>query len=220
MGVAIAQAQDDLQLCNYIEVNGTARDTIIANRIEITVQLSEEPNKGRTPIAKQQEKFERALTNSGIDIKKQVVMLGQSQRSAKRDDVYQYKNYSVTAYSIEQMNTLFDELNHAKIPGAHVSKYYNDKVEQIRLKLKAKAVLNSKVNAQALVEGLGQSVGKAVRINDYSSSSPVVYERPTMMRSSVANDSMPMKENTSEMENLKLKPIVLSQSVTVRFELL
>lgn len=199
---------------SYVEVNGTATDTIEANKIEILITLTEEPSKGKVSLDEQQSNLQKAFTEAGVDIKKQVNMVNQSQATAKRTNVYQYKSFLLTVESVEALNSAFTALDNYKIPEVRISRYYNDKADQVIMELKAQAVLDAQRSAQNLAQALGQSVGKAIRITDFSNGARLMYDSPIMLRSATNNSD---GGTGSELMGVELKPIVLNQSVTVRF---
>lgn len=211
-------AQNLLQEQNYVEVKGSATDTIEANKIEISITLTEEPSKGKLTIDEQQRRLEMALKEVGIDIKEQVVLVSQSLSAAKRTNVYQWKNYLLTVDNVALMNEVFALLDSYKIPSVRVKRYYNDSMDSVIMSLKAKAVRDAKRSAQNLAEAIDQSIGKAISIIDYSSAPRQYYDAPMLTRT-MANGG-DSAEVESELSQVELKPIILTQTVTVKFALL
>lgn len=214
----VASAQQKSDTKPFIEVRGSAMTSIDPNKIEVTISLSESQSKGKITLTQQESALAKALKAADVDIKKQLVVSSQSSSAQKRRGAYQYKNYLLTLYNAEQLATVFDAFDEFGVLSAKVKRTYNDSVACVRQRLRIEAMNNALATAKTLSAAVGQSVGSAIEITDYStdytpSSDGPVYSR--MSRAS-SNDSSPREE----LGEVSLKPIEISQMLTVRFELL
>lgn len=203
----------------YVEVRGNASTTVAPNKIEVVVKLNEEQSKGRVKLATLERQFATALRACGISAKDDVSVISQSSVGNKAKSSYLFKNYLVTLATAEELATFFDELKKNEINSAFVQRVVNTEVDEIRSELRIEAMKNARAKAEELSAALGQGIGVAIQITDYSSGGDAVAYTGggIMMRSNAYMDSAESAELSSEVD---FKPIEVEQSVSVRFELL
>ncbi len=213
---SIASYAQEANCTPYIEVRGEASAMLKPNKIEVQISLSEEPSKGKVSLASQESTLAKALKAAGVDIKKQLTVTGQSSDVAKRNDTYQYKTFSLMLTSPEEVQAVFDQLSAHSIADARITKLSNDDTEMTRNKLRVEAMQEAQKIAATLSAGVGQSIGAAIQIIDYSGGGDAT---------TYADGMMLMRSNAKAMtggipDDLGVKQIELNQSVTVRFLLL
>lgn len=207
VALSIAQPQA------YIEVTGTATTKLTPNKIEVAINLNEADSKGKTSLASLEQSLAKALNDAGVDTEKQLVVTDQSSSSAKRKSIYQYKSYRLTLTNASEVATVFSLLDANGIANANVIKTDHTDIKSIEQKTKAEAMQNAKSTAEALTAAIGQKIGKAIYIQDYSVSNYPVY-RTQMMSKSVMADSA-----TGGLGDVEFQDIEVNQRVTVRFVL-
>lgn len=212
----VASAKQKSEPKPFIEVRGSALTSIAPNKIEVTISLSESQSKGKITLSEQESSLAKALKAADVDIKKQLVVSSQSSSAQKRRGAYQYKNYLLTLYNAEQLATTFDAFNEFGVLSAKVKRTYNDSIDSVRQRLRIEAMNNALSTAKTLSGAVGQSVGSAIEITDYSTDYSPSSDGPVYSRMASSNDS----SQSEELAEVSLKPIEISQTLTVRFELL
>ncbi len=213
-----SQAQQiNIQNEPYIEVRGSANATVEPNKIDVAISLSEAPSKGKITLKHQEDALAKALKAADIDVKKQLKVVSQSSVGEKRKTIYQFKNYLLTLSSAEQLADVFSAFDEFGVANASVQKTYNDSMEMIRQNLRIEAMKNAQQTATTLTEAVGQTIGSAIQINDYSSDAPVANYTLARTQSKLLGDS---QEAVELPQDLSLKPIQITQTITVRFQLL
>jgi Protein of unknown function (DUF541). len=155
----------------YIEVNGLGDTLVTPNEIFVDVIVSENDTKDRKPIQELEETLIRYLKGIGINTDKDLVTKSFNSKfswvnfstKATRTKTYQVK---VTSGAL--LNKLFNALEQAKIANAMVSKIGHTDMVNIQMACRAKAVKNAKANASVLAAPLGQTVGQAIYVGNYS----------------------------------------------------
>lgn len=198
-----------------IEVRGVAERTIEPNRIEVNIQLSEAPSKGKINIETLESQLANALKQAGIDPKTQLVVVGASSSAQKRTGSYQYKNYRVTTHSATQFSGLFDALASTEIVDAAVGRMYHSDQGKIQQELQIEAMKNSQEVATNLVSAIGQGIGPAISIQYWNNSpSPSNFDGALRMAKSSGEVSM-----SGLPEIVKMRQIELRVDVTVHYQL-
>lgn len=199
----------------FISVNGTAKTTLEPNKVEILIQLSELPSKGKVTLADQQKQLATALSDAGVDMKKQLVVVSQSTAGDKRKISYQFINYLLTVSTAQQVGDLFAAFDQNGVQNAAIVRVTNDSQDEVRTKMRIQAMQNAQKLAQTLAGAIGQTIGAAIEINDYSRSNTddqMLYAE-TRMSIKTANMSPELPSD------LQLKPIEIEQTVSVKFVL-
>lgn len=217
LSVATASAQTVAieQQKPYIEVRGTAKTTIAPNKIEVAVQLSELPSKGKVTLAEQEKQLATALAEAGVDVKKQLVVTSQSTSGDKRKISYQFKNYLLTVSTAEELGAVFTAFDAHGIQNAKVQRVTNDSQEAVKMQMRVEAMKNAQLTASTLAEAVGQTIGDAILVTDYNGGMDSYGNDFTMVRSAkvmMMSEAMPA--------DLQMRPIEVEQNVTVRFLLL
>ncbi|MEG1606724.1 MAG: SIMPL domain-containing protein [Mucinivorans sp.] len=206
-------AQEQQPSRPYVEVSGSAFTMLQPNRIDISITLSEAPSKGKITLSAQQESLSKALKEAGIDIEKQLVVVSQSSAIEKKTIAYQFKNYQLTLTSADELSTVFNAFDQNGITTAEVTRMWNNTQAEVEQGLKIQAVKNAKATASALSDAIGQKIGKAIYIQDYSYSTPQ-FDNVMVRGLAKANTAAVEPESFSQ---LQVKSIRLKQSVMVRF---
>lgn len=212
-GAAMAQNPEMKMNRNYVEINSSADTLVVPNKFRISITISEAPSKGKTTIASLEKSLATALRASGVDIKQQLVITGQSSADGKRKDIYQYKNYLLTLNDPQMVETVFNELQANGIADASLSQSTRTDMKELQALVRVKAMKNAQMTAAELAAAVGQTIGKAILIQSYSSSPDVVLLRGYAAAKSgnaIQDEAMP---------ELKFNDVRINQNVTVRFVL-
>lgn len=211
-GAAMAQSPDMKMNRNYVEINSSADTLVVPNKFRISITISEAPSKGKTSIAELERSLARALNASGVDIKTQLVITGQSSADGKRKDIYQYKNYLLTLTDPQMVETVFNELQTNGIANASLTQSTRSDLKELQAIVRVKAMKNAQQTAGELAGALGQKIGKAIQIEAWAAAQDQI-----MIRGLAAAKSGNAIMEDSVMPELKFNDVRVNQSVTVRF---
>lgn len=212
-----AWAQQTKDQVPYVEISSSADTAVAPNKFRIAISISEAPTKGKTTIGELERSLSTALQSAGVDIKKQLVIVSQSNSSGKRKDVYQYKNYLLTLTEAPQVEAVFDALQANGISDASLSQSTRSDLRELQAQVRVKAMRNAQQTAAELAEAIGQRIGRAIYIQSYSSAPE---SAPVMLRGKAAGVMFTGNAMAdSELSNVKFNDVRVNQNVTVRFAL-
>lgn len=215
LSASFAYAQECNNNTPYVEVRGSASMAVEPNKIEVNITISQADSKGKTTLAELESQLAAALKKVGINDSKQLVITSQSSDAAKRNNIYQFKSYTLTVSSAQELANVFEAFAQYGVANAYVGRMWNDKQSQYEAQVKAQAMQNAQKSATVLSESIGQSIGKAIMIQDFSSSpSPMDNGGLMMSRSSFAKS-----DGATLSDDVAMRKINIVQSVTVRFAL-
>lgn len=196
---------------NYVEVRGIAKTMIDPNKAEISITLSQADSKGKLSMKELEEQLAKALKEAGVNAAKQLVVTNQTSEAEKRNQAYQFKNYVLTITSAAEAQNVFDAFAANGVNNATITKVWNDNQDAIIEKLKSEAILDAQNTAKTLTGAIGQSIGSAIQITDFSYNNDVVFYDAVprkVMASANAVESLP---------TLDFKKIRIERTVSVRF---
>ena len=198
---------------NYVEVSGSSYKLVTPNKIEISISLKESDSKGKISLYSLEKTLVGVLKELGLDSEKDLKITDQSSNYKKRSDVYQFKDYMLTVGNASMVADVFDRLSAVGISNAEVVNATRTDIEDIQNEVKLQAIKNAQSNARLLAEAVGQTIGKAIYIQDYSS--------PALFRGDVTVTALGTKAlgyaNNAEGISLDFKDIRIEQRVTARF---
>ncbi len=155
----------------YIEVNGVGDTMITPNEIFVDVIVSESDTKDKKSIEELEQKLISSLKAIGINTDKDLVTKSFNSKFSWVNfttKVVKTKTYQVKVNSGTMLNKLFNTLEQAKIANAMVSKISHTDMISIQMACRTKAIKNAKAKALALTSPLGQALGPAIYIGNYS----------------------------------------------------
>ncbi|WP_373072542.1 SIMPL domain-containing protein [Zeaxanthinibacter enoshimensis] len=197
----------------YLETNSRVDTLVVPDRIYLGIVLQESDSKGRTSVEKLEQKMAAELQKIGIDIKEQLMLADLSSNFKdyflRSTDVQKSKAFTLVVYDALMAGKAIKALEGAGISnisfrGAEVSN-----LDDLKVTMRSKAVIKAKEQARAMVEPLGQTVGKAIYISDLSTEYIPYQGGPRMMMEMAKSDSsepidVPFnKVNVQAMVNVK-----------------
>ena len=220
VGIATAaKAQQSVSIVenqNYIEVNGYNKAEVAPDEIYITFQINEKDSRGRTSIDDQQRNLIRALQNIGVDIEKQLTINDMSSNFQKyilrRTDIQMSRDYQLKVASAQEAAAAFAALEGVNVANATIARAEYGKMADFTLENKVAAAKNAQEKATALAAALGQTIGKAIFIQDMER----VY-RPYSANVMVRGMAMDAGGGAESMPNIEFEKITVESNVTVRF---
>lgn len=204
---------------NYIEVSGYNKAEVAPDEIYITFQINESDSRGRTSVNDQERNMIRALQNLGIDIEKQLTVKDMSSNFQKyilrRTDVQQSREYQLKVADAQTAASVFAALEGVNIANASIARAEYSKIDEFVLENKVAAMKNAQDKAARLAQAVGQTIGKAIYIQDYERS-----YRPyavNMMTKSMSADMATGGGAEEMLPGVEFEKITVESSVTVRF---
>lgn len=212
LGFAVAQDKNSA----YVEINGSAKVKVIPDRAEIEITLREADLKGKYTLKEWEDKLALALSNAGVDAKKQLSLYRQYTASAKRKTINQYKTFKLEVYTAEEAQNVMDELVANDISSGRLTKVWLANRDAVADSLKIEAIKKAKHDASVLAEAIGQSVGSATYINYYPSRPAVVYRNVALKATSL--DAMAVTEEAAPvLPQINFEEIEIEENVSVKF---
>ena len=133
----------------------------------------------------------------------------------KKTDIQKIKKYELTVYDASTAGKILKGLEQQEIANIELLKTEYSKLEDLKIELKRKAVLKAKRQAEEMVTGLGQELGKAIYISDLNTNvSQLLNGRAAGLN--VLNFRGVSPEQNLEVDFDKIR---VDASVTVYFEL-
>lgn len=200
---------------NYVEVTGRADMEVTPDEIYLSIIISEGDGNRKTMAQREQEMM-RALRDAGIDLEKDMTV-GDMTSDLKsyvlrKNTVQATKTYELKVNGATQLSNVFNVLSQQGVTDANVSRVDVSNIEELRDQVRAMSVKAAQKNAATLAEAVGQSIGRAIYIQDYGYTA-----RPfanVMMARGVVADEVAVSLDVPELEFQK---VTLEYSVTARF---
>ncbi|MDO5650383.1 MAG: SIMPL domain-containing protein, partial [Gallicola sp.] len=192
---------------------------VVPDKITLNVQLSETDNRTRTPLEEREKQLMTKLAESGVNVVKNVKVKDQMSSFQSRvfsKDIVQKKEYLVTVADAATVQRVFANLEAIGISNVSVYKLENSKIEQHRKDVKAKAIKAAQEKARSLAEAVGQTVGKAIYVQEINFYPSVAMQSNVLQRANVIGYGVTDKAEdlNYEFQNLKVESTILC-----RFEL-
>lgn len=154
----------------YLETNARADTLVVPDRIYLGILIKEEDTKGRTSVEELENRMAAKLTSLGIDLEKQLVLsdLASNFRDyfLRKTDVQKSKAYTLLVYDALTAGKVIMQLEAIGISNINLEKTEYGGMDELKLLLRSKAVAKAKIQAEALLEPLGQTLGAAMHISD------------------------------------------------------
>jgi hypothetical protein len=154
----------------YLEVAGNVDTLVMPNEIFIRIMLSERDTRDRTSVEELEGKMVAALKGLGIDTEKDLVVndIASNFRAylLKSKDVLKTKQYLLKVPDAVTASKVFMQLEELDISNATIDHVDHSDLENIRNRMRTKAVENARARAVASTKPLNQTVGAAINIVD------------------------------------------------------
>ena len=214
-GAATAQTKNFIDR-PYLETTAKVDTLVTPNQIFLSIYIHEGEDRNRTSLEMQERKMADVLENLSIDLKKQLKIdnLASTYRKyfLKRKNVLKSKSYVLEVYDALTAGKVLIGLESKGISNVRLIKTAYSDIENLKLKLKSKAILKAKQQGKALTAPLEQELGKAIHISDKFYSRPYYNQILTMARSDYE-----IAEAAEEPINIEFSKIKVESEVSVRF---
>ena len=206
---------------NYIEVNGKAKLEVSPDQIFLKVVVNEQDSKGKQSLEELEEGMLKKLTEIGIDVKKDLVIVDMASNFKnywlKNKDIYSLKEYQVECKDARTAGLVFQELESIGISNISIERIDHSEIEKYRQEVKVSAIKAAKDKAEALAVAINQSIGKAIHIQEMEQQ---LYraQASNMAMSNIRIRGTSTTEATPQPE-IEFEKIKLEYSIRVSFEL-
>lgn len=196
----------------YIEVSGQAEVEVVPDKIYVQITIDGD-SKGQETVLQQEKEMVQRFDALGIDVEKKLVVQELFNSALKSNKVTTFKMYRLEVNSATQLAHVFQALQVIGIAQAEIESVDVSNKEELIQKIRAEAAQNARQNALVLANALGQELGKALFVQDYSTSP---YEYMNMSTRDYAVSEV--REVVAEAAPvLEFQKVTLNSSVRVRF---
>lgn len=154
----------------YLETMAVIDTLVVPDRIYLSITITEADTKGKVSVEELENRMNKKLIALGIDTKKQLFLTDAASNFKKyflkSKDVLKDKSYSLLVYDAVMAGKVLVGLESIDISNVQLSRTEYSKMEQLQLELKQKAVAKAKLQGEALLKPLNQTLGKAIYISD------------------------------------------------------
>ena len=202
----------------YIEVSGKADMEVVPDEIYIKIRISELDNKAKKSVEDHEKEMIKTLIKIGIDVEKDLSIVDFSsnfrQHLLKRSSILTSKEYQLKVGDGKTTATVFVELEKIGLSNIQIEKVGHSKMDELQLKVKVKAIKAAKNKAEILAEGVDQSIGNALLIQEQGSGYyPRVQRAGNFMMKAPAEADTEMALPEIEFEKIKLEYTIMAKFV-------
>lgn len=196
----------------YIEVSGQAEVEVVPDKIYVQITIDGD-SKGQETVLQQEKEMVQRFDALGIDVEKKLVVQKLFNSALKSNKVTTSKIYRLEVNSATQLAHVFQALQAIGIAQAEIESVDISNKEELIQQIRAEAAKNARKNALVLANALGQELGKALYVQDYSTS-PYEYMNMSTRDYAMAE----VREVVAEAAPvLEFQKVTLNSSVRVRF---
>lgn len=196
----------------YIEVSGRAEVEVVPDKIYVQITIDGD-SKGQETVLQQEKEMVQRFDALGIDVEKKLVVQELFNSALKSNKVTTFKMYRLEVNSATQLAHVFQALQAIGIAQAEIESVDVSNKEELIQKIRAEAAQNARQNALVLANALGQELGEALYVQDYSTS-PYEYMNMSTRDYAMAE----VREVVAEVAPvLEFQKVTFNSSVRVRF---
>lgn len=196
----------------YIEVSGQAEIEVVPDKMYVQITIDGD-SKGKETVLQQEKEMVQRFDALGIDVEKKLVVQELFNSALKSNKVTTFKMYRLEVNSATQLAHVFQALQAIGIAQAEIESVDVSNKEELIQKIRAEAAQNARQNALVLANALGQELGKALYVQDYSTS-PYEYMNMSTRDYAMAE----VREVVAEVAPVfEFQKVTFNSSVRVRF---
>jgi len=199
----------------YIEVTGAAEVEIVPDMIYLRISIKESDTKGKISIEALENKMKQNLGELGIDVAKDLTVEDLSSSYIKyflkEKDVQTSREYVLLVHDAVMAGKVIRVLSDENISNISILKVDHSLMAQKRFDLRLEAVKTSKIKAEAMAGAIGQKIGKAIFLSEYTDIAPQIQSNVSGVL------YLKDREDNYDEPELSFKNIQLKSSVTARY---
>lgn len=154
----------------YLETTAKVDSLVNPDIIHLNILLRETDERNRVSVEELENKMANKLESLGVDLQKQLTVSDMTSNFKKYflrgKEVVKEKAFDLKLFSAQSAGKVMQGLEDIGISNVNISKLEYSKMEELQLQLKSKAVAKAKLQAEYLLEPLGQNLLKAIHITD------------------------------------------------------
>lgn len=208
----LAMSQNNKQATNIqatVDVTGEGIVKVVPDEVTIIVQVE---NKGQNPKELKQKndfvindvlQYIKSMKIADKYVQTQYVRLNKNYDYQTKEYSY-VANQSISIYlkDLERYESLMNGLVERGINRINGISFSSSKINELKSQARIKAIQNAKMKAEEYTNALGQSIGKAVLISEFSNTNyPGPVNRANMMQSS---DALGMEQQTISVGEIEI----------------
>jgi uncharacterized protein len=202
----------------YVEVTGKAEMEIVPDEIYLNITIDENDSKGKITVEQLEKEMIKKLKELNIDIEKQLkvkdIASNFQKYFLKKTEIQTSKEYQLLLHDGLTVAKVFIQLESVGISNIEIEKVDHSEIEKYRQEVKINAIKAAKEKAGQLAEAIGQTIGKAIYIQEIEN----VYMAKAFANTVMLRGVSSLKDE-EELPNLEFEKIPLEYSVQVYFEL-
>lgn len=202
----------------YLETNARVDTLVTPDRIYLGILIKEEDTKGRTSVEEQENRMQAKLRQLGIDTRKQLTLSDLSSNFRdyflRRTDVQKSKAFTLLVYDAKTAGDVIQGLEQIGISNITLEKTEVSNIESVKTAIRSKAITRAKRNGEAMLEPLGQSLGKALYISDLNTEYSNLQGQARGLR---LQEALMDKDNGYQAIDVGFEKIAVEAMVQVRF---
>lgn len=223
--IALSASAQQVDTRRKVEVYGSAEEEITPDIIYVSISLKEyfqdNNNKNKVSIDVLEKQLAAAVKKAGIKDAdftiENISSYNYIDPKKKKDPGFlASKQYKVKVANLNAINELLSGVDEKGIQSTNIAGYDHTRMTEIKNELRIKAVNNAKEKASVLAQALGDTLGKALEVNDNNTDagSPQPMFKTMAMRAGAADAAA-----ESEALDIDFKKIKVNYQFRVVFEL-
>lgn len=201
----------------YLETKARVDTLVAPDLIYLSIFISEQEDKNRISLESKERKMAQVLEGLGINIDQQLKLnyLNSYNKNyfLRGKNILKTKTYTLEVHDALTAGKVLLALEKEGISNVHLIKKSYSKLDDLKRNLKSKAILIAQQQALALVQPLGQRLGKAIYINDGFFQDDTFYISNRNLAYSASAEIMRAEEPI----DIEFSKIKVESEVSVRF---
>ena len=214
---SLAQVQSEPK--PFIEITGTSEIKVDPDRIYIRVSLQENLDRSKKTLTEKEQELIKALASINI-LKERITVTDAHSTYGKTGvmgkEVVSEKNIEIEAHTSTEVKKAFEELDRLNIKSAYIVRVDHSKMEDYKKQARIQAIKAAKTKADYLLLAIGEELGKALIIKDYSTQIP---ELGILQMANARMSYDDVYENDMREENLDFKQITISARIYTKWQI-
>ncbi len=222
--VQAQQKSESDKAIRSISVSGKAEREVLPDEIYFDISLREYSTKSGSKfmISELEKQLVAAVKKAGIAAENLTVqnVYGYNYNYGKKEENREFmarKQFQLQLSNGTMLNQILSQLDPKSIEYSRISQYTHSKIKEIEQELQIEAVKNAKAKAEALLNPLGEKLGRVIEVQENRPGyQPVYYfkNQNNNMR------SMAMMDESSNMEsNVEFQKIKVEAEVNIVFSI-
>jgi len=202
----------------YIEVSGSADTLVTPNEIYIRILLSEKDTRDRVSIEDIEQKMVANLKSLGLDTKNDLTTSDMTSNFKfyllKGKDVIKTKLYTLKVTDAVTASQVFIKLEEIGISNTSIDRVGNSDLDNLKNKMRTKAIVDAQEKAIALTKPLNQTVGSAIHIVDAENVSQQLQGRVAGIR---IRGYASFQDDYKELPKIEFEKIKVMSNINAKF---